>query len=140
MIDDNTADLGRLLTLEQEVRQAESLTALTPIICNRSRDIVEYTQAALAITSASGQIRISGFSDIAILDRTAPLVAWLEEQLKQVDADTEIFQPSEDERKVVADLIPENILILPLRSANKGALGAFIVTEHSPSPMLINQC
>ena len=132
MIDDNAADLGRLLTLEQEVRQAESLTALTPIICNRSRDIVEYTQAALAITSASGQIRISGFSDIAILDRTAPLVAWLEEQLKQVDADTEIFQPSEDERKVVADLIPENILILPLRSANKGDLGAFIVTRTLP--------
>ena len=119
MIDDNAADLGRLLTLEQEVRQAESLTALAPIICNRSRDIVEYTQAALAVTSVSGQIRISGFSDIAILDRTAPLVAWLEEQLKQVDADSEIFQPSEDERKAVADLIPENILILPLRSANK---------------------
>ena len=32
----------------------------------------------------------------------------------------------------VADLIPENILILPLRSANKGDLGAFIVTRTLP--------
>ena len=118
MIDDKAADLGKLLTLEQEVRQAESLTALTPLICNRSRDIVDFTQSALAVTGASGQIRVSGFSDIAVIDRTAPLVAWLESQLKNIDADTEILQPSAEDSKTVADLIPENILILPLRSAS----------------------
>ena len=129
MIDDKAADLGKLLTLEQEVRQAESLTALTPLICNRSRDIVDFTQSALAVTGASGQIRVSGFSDIAVIDRTAPLVAWLESQLKNIDADTEILQPSAEDSETVADLIPENILILPLRSASKGLLGAFIVTR-----------
>ena len=129
MIDDKAADLGKLLSLEEEVRQAENLAALTPLICNRSRDIVDYTQAALAVTGASGQIRVTGFSDIAILDRTAPLVAWLEGQLKKISANTDILQPTAEDHKAVADLIPENILIIPLRAASKGLLGAFIVTR-----------
>ncbi|MGB1464675.1 MAG: hypothetical protein ACPG8C_07815, partial [Parvibaculales bacterium] len=88
MIDDKAADLGKLLTLEQEVRQAETLTVLTTLICNRSRDIIDYTQAALAVRGASGQIRVTGFSDIAVLDRTAPLVTWLESQLKKINDET----------------------------------------------------
>ena len=131
MIDDKAADLGKLLTLEQEVRKADSLATLTPLICNRSRDIVEYTQAALAVTGASGQIRVTGFSDIAVVDRTAPLVAWLESRLKDIDSNTEIFQPTAEDREPVADLIPENIVVLPLRSASKGLLGAFVVTRTS---------
>ena len=94
MIDDKAADLGKLLSLEEEVRQAETLAALTPLICNRSRDIVDYTQAALAVTGASGQIRVTGFSDIAILDRTAPLVAWLEGQLKKTVSYTHLTLPT----------------------------------------------
>ena len=31
MIDDKAADLGKLLSLEEEVRQAENLAALTPL-------------------------------------------------------------------------------------------------------------
>ena len=113
------------------MRQADSLATLTPLICNRSRDIVEYTQAALAVTGASGQIRVTGFSDIAVVDRTAPLVAWLESRLKDIDANTEIFQPTAEDKEPVADLIPENIVVLPLRSASKGLLGAFVVTRTS---------
>ncbi|MGB1897012.1 MAG: efflux RND transporter periplasmic adaptor subunit, partial [Parvibaculales bacterium] len=129
MIDDKAADLGKLLTLEQEVRQAETLTVLTTLICNRSRDIIDYTQAALAVRGASGQIRITGFSDIAVLDRTAPLVTWLETQLKKIDNETVFLQPTQEECEAVADLIPDHILIMPLRSASKGLLGAFIVTR-----------
>ena len=129
MIDDKAADLGKLLTLEQEIRQAETLTVLTTLVCNRSRDIVDYTQAALAVRGASGQIRVTGFSDIAILDRTAPLVTWLENQLKNINDDTEFLQPTQEDCEAVADLIPEHILIMPLRSASKGLLGAFIVTS-----------
>ena len=129
MIDDKAADLGKLLTLEQEVRHAENLTALTTLICNRSRDIVDYTQAALAVSGASGQIRVTGFSDIAVLDRTAPLVTWLEGQLKKITPDTDVMEPTIDDREAVADLIPEHILMIPLRSASKGLLGAFIVTR-----------
>ena len=129
MIDDKAADLGKLLTLEQEVRQAETLTVLTTLICNRSRDIIDYTQAALAVRGASGQIRVTGFSDIAVLDRTAPLVTWLETQLKKINDETFFLQPTQEECEAVADLIPDHILILPLRSASKGLLGAFIITR-----------
>ena len=107
MIDDKAADLGKLLTLEQEVRQAETLTVLTTLICNRSRDIIDYTQAALAVRGASGQIRVTGFSDIAVLDRTAPLVTWLETQLKKINDETLSLQPTQEECEAVADLIPD---------------------------------
>lgn len=129
MIDDKAADLGKLLTLEQEVRQADSLAALTPLICNRSREIVDYTQAALAVTNVSGNLRVNGFSDIAVLDRTAPLVAWIEDRLKDITPDTEMLHPTAEQRETVSDLVPENILIIPLRAASKGLLGALIVTR-----------
>lgn len=129
MIDDKAADLGKLLTLEQEIREAASLTELSQIFCNRTRDIVDFTQSALACPSASGQMQIIGFSDIAVVDRTAPLVNWLETQLKQLSDDTDILIPDEEARDAVADLVPEYILILPLSSPNKGLLGAFIVTR-----------
>jgi hypothetical protein len=129
MMDDKAADLGKLLSLEQEIRQADSLAALTPLICNRSRDIVDFTQAALATVNASGTMRVNGFSDIAVLDRTAPLVTWLEERLKNMPPEAEFIAPTQEERESVADLVPENILIIPLRAASKGLLGAFIVTR-----------
>mgnify|MGYP006092945611 FL=1 len=129
MIDDKAADLGKLLTLEQEVRQAKDGRALIALICNRSRDMVDFAQSAVAVGGPSGKIRVAGFSDIAVIDRTAPLVTWLESQCKSLDAETHILCPSAQDREPVADLIPENILILPLRSASKGLLGAFIVTR-----------
>ncbi len=129
MIDDKAADLGKLLTLEQEIREAASLTELSQIFCNRTRDIVDFTQSALASLSASGQMQIIGFSDIAVVDRTAPLVNWLETELKQLSEDTDILMPGQETHHAVADLVPEHILILPLRSPNKGMLGAFIVTR-----------
>ena len=61
MIDTKAADLGKLLTFEQDIRLSANLTELTHLICNRSREIVDFTQAALAIQAPSGQMRISGF-------------------------------------------------------------------------------
>ena len=129
MIDDRAADLGKLLTIEQEIREAASLTELSQIFCNRTRDIVDFTQGALAGPSASGQMQIIGFSDIAVVDRTAPLVNWLEGQLRNMTDGTAILTPTQEDRAPVADLVPEHILILPLKTPNKGLLGAFIVTR-----------
>lgn len=129
MIDDKAADLGKLLTVEQEIREAAGLTELSQIFCNRTRDIVDFTQAALASPSASGQMQIIGFSDIAVVDRTAPLVNWLEAQLKTISEQDGIIVPDAQDREGVTDLVPEHILILPLRTPNKGLLGAFIVTR-----------
>lgn len=129
MINDKAADLGKLLTLEQEIREAANLTQLSQIFCNRTRDIVDFTQAALASPSASGQMQIIGFSDIAVVDRTAPLVNWLEAQIRSISEADEIIIPNAEDREDVGDLVPEHILILPLRTPNKGLLGAFIVTR-----------
>ena len=129
MIDDKAADFGKLLTIEQEIREAASLIELSQIFCNRTRDIVDFTQSALASPSVSGQMQIIGFSDVAVVDRTAPLVSWLEGQLKTISDTENILSPTAEDRESVADLIPQHILILPLRTPNKGLLGAFIVTR-----------
>lgn len=131
MIEDNSAKLGQLLTLEQEIRQARTMPEFTTIACNRSREIIDFTQSALAILGPSGSLRIIGFSDIAVVDRTAPLVSWLETELKHVEDNGLIIEPSSESRETVADLVPEHILIVPLVSATKGLLGAFITTRTS---------
>lgn len=129
MIDDKAVDLGKLLTLEQEIRSAENITQLTQLFCNRTREIVDYTQAALAVPTVSGQMQIAGFSDIAVVDRTAPLANWLEQQLKRISDETEMFEPAPDDRREVSDLVPEHILILPLKTPHKGIVGSFIVSR-----------
>ena len=129
MMDTKAADLGKLLTLEQDIRLSASLSELTHLICNRSREIVDYTQAALAIQAPTGQMRITGFSDIAVVDRTAPLVTWLEQLLLGLEVKPEFVEPTAKLRETVADLVPEHMLILPLHAPAKGLLGAFIVTR-----------
>ncbi|MDA8524668.1 HlyD family efflux transporter periplasmic adaptor subunit [Alphaproteobacteria bacterium] len=129
MINTKAADLGKLLTFEQDIRLSANLTELTHLICNRSREIVDFTQAALAIQAPSGQMRISGFSDIAVVDRTAPLVTWLEQQLIGLAREPAFITPSAEARETVVDLVPEHILILPLYTPAKGLLGAFTVTR-----------
>ena len=129
MMDAKAANIEKLLTLEQDIRLSANLTELTHLICNRSREIVDFTQAALAVQAPSGQMRISGFSDIAVVDRTAPLVTWLEQQLVGLTREPAFFVPSAEARETVVDLVPEHILILPLYAPAKGILGAFIVTR-----------
>ena len=89
-----------------------------------------HASGLLAVRGASGQIRVTGFSDIAVLDRTAPLVTWLETQLKKINDETLFLQPTQEECEAVADLIPDHILILPLRSASKGSFGGIYRNPH----------
>jgi hypothetical protein len=106
MMDAKAANIEKLLTLEQDIRLSANLTELTHLICNRSREIVDFTQASLAVQAPSGQMRISGFSDIAVVDRTAPLVTWLEQQLVGLTREPAFFVPSAEARETVVDLVP----------------------------------
>ena len=104
------------------MRQAETLTVLTTLICNRSRDIIDYTQAALAFAEQADKFVSLVFPILRFL--TALLRSSLAENpTKKINDETLVLQPTQEECEAVADLIPDHILILPLRSASKGPLG-----------------
>lgn len=132
MMDVKAADLGKLLTLEQAIRASADSAELAQIICNGTRDILPYAQAALARAGATGKLKIEAFSDIAIVDRTAPLVSWLEKTLVSLAPDDGVRLLSADDLEEIADLVPPYVAIMPLSGGGKGPLGAFIITRTTP--------
>ena len=129
MMDVKAADLGKLLNLEQAIRNSADFSELAQIICNNARDLLPYAQAALARAGASGKLKVEAFSDIAVIDRTAPLVSWLDARLSGLDADAGMQLLEADDLQDIADLVPPFVAIVPLSSAGKGLLGAFVVTR-----------
>lgn len=66
-----------LLELHREARQAPTLEALRFLITNQTRRLVAYRQAGVVALS-EGAARVEAVSNIAVLERNAPYVRWLE--------------------------------------------------------------
>lgn len=78
-----TAETGRtgfaaFLQLERRARHADGADALAFIIVNETRRLIQYDQAVFLQARADGRLRVAAISGIPAVDRTAPLVQWLE--------------------------------------------------------------
>lgn len=70
-----------LMQLEREARHAQDLDAFRFTLVNRTCALLDYHQAALARFTESGA-RVEAVSNIAVLDRNAPFMQWLERALR----------------------------------------------------------
>ena len=70
--------LSILLQLEAMARAAESPKALQFIAVNETRRLVAYRQAYLFQASGISDYRLEAASSIAVIERDAPFVRWLE--------------------------------------------------------------
>jgi hypothetical protein len=99
-----------LLQLEQHIRQAECLTVLSFSIVNQTRTLVPYQQAVLLL--GSPRPIATSASDHPVLDRTSPLMVWIEKQAGLQHASTSITPLRLSD--IPADLSPREILWVPL--------------------------
>ncbi|MDR4494604.1 MAG: efflux RND transporter periplasmic adaptor subunit [Nitrospirales bacterium] len=69
-----------LLHLESQIRSAQTVKELSFLLANETRRLVTFRQAFLiSISPTNGQAcRIESVSSVAVLDRQAPLIKWLE--------------------------------------------------------------
>jgi len=75
--------LVALLQLESQIRQAHTLKELCFLLANEPRRLVTFRQACVfsVVPSRSGVGQIEAVSSVAMVDRQAPLVSWMEQAL-----------------------------------------------------------
>ena len=79
----DVAALSRLMQLEAMARKAESLKALQFLIVNESRRVISFRQAFVFTQQSRHKFSLQAASSIAVLEKDAPFVRWLEKFLAQ---------------------------------------------------------
>ena len=118
-------NISKLLQLEHNCRNCESIKELYYQIVNETRSLVNYSQGVLLTIDFSGKYKVVGISDISVVDSTSPYVQWIEniiidlnnnEKSKDifvVDTKTDLKQI---DFKSMHEFSPSNILFIPLKS------------------------
>ncbi|MFA6740440.1 MAG: efflux RND transporter periplasmic adaptor subunit [Arcobacteraceae bacterium] len=118
-------NISKLLQLEHNCRNCESIKELYYQIVNETRSLVNYSQGVLLTVDFSGKYKVVGISDISVVDSTSPYVQWIEniiidlnnnEKSKDifvVDTKTDLKQI---DFKSMHEFSPSNILFIPLKS------------------------
>ena len=118
-------NISKLLQLEHNCRNCESIKELYYQIVNETRNLVNYSQGVLLTIDFSGKYKVVGISDIPVVDSTSPYVQWIEniiidlnnnEKSKNifvVDTKTDLKQIDFNS---MHEFSPSNILFIPLKS------------------------
>ncbi|MDW3206898.1 MAG: HlyD family efflux transporter periplasmic adaptor subunit [Alphaproteobacteria bacterium] len=86
-----------LLQLEKEARAADRSDTLAFVAVNRTRTLLVYDQAVLLV-AAGRRLRVRAVSNVAVLDRNAPFVDWLESAARRAG----LNRPEEDKPRTLA--------------------------------------
>lgn len=78
--------IAQLLQIEQHVRRCETKTELAYVMVNMTRSLVNFEQAAFLTGTELAPLKTFAISDVALVDRTTPFCAWLEQVAKHESA------------------------------------------------------
>lgn len=100
--------LAALTHLEGQIRAAKTIQELQFLSVNETRRLIPYKQAFLlsASTTADETYRVLNASSIAVVDRDAPMVVWLEQAVEALRRDATF---SEQPIVVTEDLLPGSL-------------------------------
>ena len=118
-------NISKLLQLEHNCRNCESIKELYYQIVNETRSLVNYSQGVLLTVDFSGKYKVVGISDISVVDSTSPYVQWIENiiiDLNNNEKSKDIFvvDTKTDLKQInlnsMHEFSPSNILFIPLKS------------------------
>ena len=98
-IDPQVAALSQLLRLEAEARQTPNAAALLHLIANETRGMVRARQAFVLQRRTSKRYRIEAVSSLATVERTAPMIQWVERMMR-------VLTKSEDPSRLLEFTLP----------------------------------
>ena len=119
------SNISKLLQLEHNCRNCESIKELYYQIVNETRNLVNYSQGVLLTIDFSGKYKVVGISDIPVVDSTSPYVQWIENiiiDLNNNEKSKDIFvvDTKTDLKQIdlnsMHEFSPSNILFIPLKS------------------------
>ena len=137
MSEDKNIKIARLISLEKKTREAKSKDELNFIVVNETREIIDYTTSFLLLKSATDKFHINAISDIASIDRTAPLVTFVEsiinhktkKDLKEIES-IDLEQFSKKIKKQKPKNIPHYLLCIPIFSPQRGLQGYLLLARN----------
>jgi len=127
--------------LEEAARNAPSLAALRFSLANELRRLIDYRQAVVVAGSAGGPgVQVAAVSGVAVLERDAPMIRWLERAAAQLAAapaagTVHPVAPAElalRERREAAEWWPAHGLWCPLTTGDGRTVGALWLGRDHP--------
>ncbi len=105
----DTADSARiavmtqLLRLEADIRQVPNEQALFHLIANETRGLVRARQVFVIARAPDRACRVAVVSSVATVDRTSPLIQWIERLMRRLGEANAVTQLAEFQLPVHAD-------------------------------------
>ena len=137
MNEDKNIKIARLIGLEKKSREARTQDELNFVVVNETRQIFDFVNSYLLLKTPTDKYHVKAVSDLATVDRTAPLVTFVENIINdQKNANLKEIQNLEVD-KISRSLkikkpknIPDNILLIPIFSPQRGLQGFLITTRN----------
>ena len=137
MNEDKNIKIARLIGLEKKSREARTQDELNFVVVNETRQIIDFVNSYLLLKTPTDKYHVKAVSDLATVDRTAPLVTFVENiindqtssNLKEIQ-NLEVDKISRSLKIKKPKNIPDNILLIPIFSPQRGLQGFLITTRN----------
>ena len=137
MNEDKNIKIARLIGLEKKSREARTQDELNFVVVNETRQIFDFVNSYLLLKTPTDKYHVKAVSDLATVDRTAPLVTFVENiindqtssNLKEIQ-NFEVDKISRSLKIKKPKNIPDNILLIPIFSPQRGLQGFLITTRN----------
>jgi len=135
--EDKNIKIARLIGLEKKSREARTQDELNFVVVNETRQIFDFINSYLLLKTPTDKYHVKAVSDLATVDRTAPLVTFVENiindqtssNLKEIQ-NVEVDKISRSLKIKKPKNIPDNILLIPIFSPQRGLQGFLITTRN----------
>ena len=121
-----------LFELEREIREAPDTDALAKAITVRSQAVLGFKDAIFCAGSSARKMRAQAASNSDLVDPSSPVLTWVEELCALHSSQLEngrTFVASADNHIQGKNLLPKNVLFVPLQSNDHGLLGCLVFTR-----------
>ena len=137
MSEDKSIRIAKLIGLEKKTREAKTEDELNFVIVNETRQLVDYVSSFLLLKTQTDNLITKATSDLATIDRTSPLISYLEKIINHKDYKESKDIQSIDLVKISKSLkikkpknIPNYILQVPLFSPQEGFQGFLVLSKN----------
>ena len=128
--------IARLIGLEKKTREAKTQDELNFVVANETRQIIDYINSFLLLKAPTDKFQVKATSDLATVDRTAPLITFIENIINESGHNFKEIQ-NLDVDKISKKIkvkkpknLPDNILCIPILRPQKGLQGYLILSRN----------
>ena len=136
MSEDKNIKIARLIGLEKKTREAKTQDELNFVVANETRQIIDFVNSFLLLKAPTDKFQVKATSDLATVDRTAPLITYVENivnnsgvNLKEIQ-NLELDKVSKKLKVKKTKNIPANFLFIPILSPQKGLQGYLLLSRN----------